>query len=73
MTAKREAIVTLERPNTGTTRTLARFTTVRRAERYIAQREKRDPVGVHRGDYGIDATARACSEYNQLFKRKGKA
>jgi hypothetical protein len=63
---KREAVVTLARPGEIRSRTLARFTTVRRAERFIAKREKRDPEGVHRGDYGIDASPRADAEYQRL-------
>jgi hypothetical protein len=62
----REAIVTLARPGATRLRNLARFTTVRQAERYIEKREVRDPVGVHRGDYGIDASTRANAEYQRL-------
>jgi hypothetical protein len=56
----------------GTVR-IAAFTTVRRAERFIAEREKTDPKGVARGDYGIDASERADYEYQRLRGRKGKA
>lgn len=67
--SKREAAVTLLRPWTNRVRTVARFTTIKRAEAYIAKREKRDPDGVHRGDYGIDATPRAMAEYDRLRRR----
>lgn len=52
---KRNVVVTLERPGAGKVRVLARFRMLRSAENFIARREVRDPVGVHRGDYGIDA------------------
>lgn len=51
----RRVFVTLERPGSTKIRTLKRFLRVRSAENFIAMREKRDPKGVHRGDYGIDA------------------
>lgn len=66
---KREAIVTLTRPGATRARRLASFTTVRRAERFIGARETRDPVGVARGDYGIDASPRADAEYQRLRGR----
>lgn len=68
--SKREAVVTLLRPGAKRARVLARFTTVRRAEEYIAEREKRDPDGVHRGDYGIDPTPAAHAEYQRLRARR---
>jgi hypothetical protein len=62
----REAIVTLTRPGAKRGRRLASFTTVRKAEKFIEKREERDPEGVHRGDYGIDASTRANAEYQRL-------
>lgn len=47
--------VTLQRPGSNKIRTLERFLRLRSAENFIAEREKTDPKGVHRGDYGIDA------------------
>lgn len=67
--ADRWAIVTLLRPGMKRARKLATFTTVRRAEAFIAKREKRDQQGVHRGDYGIDASPRADAEYQRLRNR----
>ena len=54
-------------------RVLARFTTVRRCEQWIAEREKTDPAGVHRGDYGIDASERAHAEYQRLRSHAKRA
>ncbi len=69
---RREATVTLERPGSSRVRVLRRFTTIRRAERYITECEKRDPAGVWRGDYGIDATERAHYEYQRLRSKRRK-
>ena len=65
----RRVTVTLLRPGAQKIRRLAVFTTVRRAERFICMREKRDPVGVSRGDYGIDPSPRAHAEYQCLRRR----
>lgn len=70
MSAKREAVVTLTRPGrTACSRVIFRATTVRRCEREIKRRAKRDPDGVARGDYGIDASERAHAEYQRLRNR----
>jgi hypothetical protein len=66
---QREAVVTLMRPGAEQTIRLASFTTVRKAEQYIGQCERHDPEGVHRGDYGIDASERADAEYQRLKRR----
>ena len=63
------AVVTLMRPGQAKGRVLRRFSSIVAAERYIAQRERIDPTGVHRGDYGIDATEQADAVY-QGIRRK---
>lgn len=62
----REAIVTLTRPGAHQAIRLASFSTVRKAEAHIAKIEQHDAEGVHRGDYGIDASERADAEYQRL-------
>lgn len=39
---------------------LARVNTCAQAEDWIAEREKTDAEGVHRGDYGIDLPEHLC-------------
>lgn len=68
---RRQVAVTLTRPGAKRSRILKRFSTVRQAERYIAQRERIDPTGVHRGDYGIDASEKADAAYQRLRNRGG--
>lgn len=67
--AKLEVAVTLARPGAAKARVLKRFSTIRQAEKYIAQRERIDPTGVHRGDYGIDASERADAQYQRGPRR----
>lgn len=64
--AKLEVSVTLTRPGTAKTRVLKRFSTVHKAEKFIWKRERIDPTGVHRGDYGIDASDKAHAAYQRL-------
>ena len=54
-------IVGVQRPHRKARR-LAAFYTVQEAEAWIVQQEKRDPIGVHRGDYYIDADERKWLE-----------
>jgi hypothetical protein len=42
-------------PGEKASRTLKRFRTVRQAEKYIGEIQKRDPEGVYAGAYAIDA------------------
>jgi hypothetical protein len=65
-TKQKQVAVTLARPNAIRGRVLKRFNTIRQAEAYIAQRERIDPTGVHRGDYGIDASEKADAAYQRL-------
>lgn len=68
-TAKYPVTVSLMRPGTNMARVIFRCRTVRQAEKFIAEREKRDPDGVHRGDYGVDATEKAHAAYQRLRNR----
>lgn len=65
LTSKYPVVVTLLRPGATKGRTLKRCQSVRQAEKFIARRERIDPTGVHRGDYGIDATEAAEAEYQR--------
>ena len=65
-----EVYVTLARPGATRARIIYRCMSVRAAERFIAAREQRDPKGVHRGDYGIDATERAEAIYQRGPRRR---
>jgi hypothetical protein len=59
---KKNVAVTLERPGSKRVRVLRRFYRLRSAELFIEQRMKRDPQGVERGDYGIDAPERIVNK-----------
>ena len=54
MKSKCVSVVVL-RPGSKKAEVLGRFYTVAEAEAFIAGKEKSDPEGVFRGDYGIDA------------------
>ena len=60
-----EVYVVLLRPGAARSRTIYRCMSIRAAEQFIAARERRDPEGVHRGDYGIDASERAEAVYQR--------
>lgn len=53
--SRRNVVVTVERPGSNRIRRLLRCRMLRTAEKFIARRAIRDPIGVARGDYGIDA------------------
>jgi len=67
---KREAVVSLWRPGSRRSRAVFRASTIRKCEQWIAQREKTDPDGVHRGDYCIGGTPRAEWEYQRLRRNQ---
>ena len=46
--------------------------TVKQAEKWIAQRAKRDPTGVAAGRYTIDPNELAYKRWNELMNRKKK-
>jgi hypothetical protein len=52
---RKNVAVSLQRPGSGKIRIVGRFYRLRSAELFIERRMKRDPEGVARGDYGIDA------------------
>ena len=64
---KREVCVTKEGAKR---RVVRRFNTIRQAERFITRLERRNPEGVHRGDYGIDASECADARYQRLRERQ---
>ena len=45
-------------------------TTVRRAEKFIADMEAEDEAGVKAGKYTIDASTAADAEYQRIRRRK---
>jgi hypothetical protein len=59
---QKEVAVTKE----GAKRVIRWFNTVRQAERFIGQLEKRNPEVVHSGVYWIDASVKADAAYQKL-------
>ena len=51
---------------------ISSFTTIRRAERFIADIATRHSKEVARGDYGIDASERADAAYQRLKHTVGR-
>lgn len=64
------AAVIFSPPGATTSRVLKRFKTIRLAEKYIARQSRIDPLGVSRGDYGIDASEREDSQYQRAVHPK---